>query len=65
MSETRECAECYQLIRPTEARDGIEMHDGKYEFEWVHDNGPKIGGNPYCDLSPIARPKESAVNRES
>jgi hypothetical protein len=35
---------CGQEVRETEPRDGIEMHDGEYEFRWVHEDG-----NPVCD----------------
>ena len=45
------CDNCYEPIRPTEERDGIEMHDGRYEYEYVHDDG-----NPYCDITCIATP---------
>ena len=49
---------CGELIRPTEERDGIDRHplDGKYEFEYVHDNGPDIHGNPFCDITLTATP---------
>jgi hypothetical protein len=38
------CASCGQPIRETEPRDGIEAHDGEYEFRYVHEDG-----NPVCD----------------
>ena len=45
------CVNCYEPIRPTEERDGIERHDGRYEYEYVHDDG-----NPICPIPCIATP---------
>ena len=45
------CDNCGETVRLTEARDGIEMHDGKYEFEYVHEDG-----NPFCPIPCIAWP---------
>lgn len=50
------CADCGRPIRPTEERDGIEKHDGRYEFEYVHDDG-----NPVCDGTFAARPRTTLL----
>lgn len=42
---------CGGTVRLTEDRDGIEKHDGRYEFEYVHEDG-----NPFCPIPCIAWP---------
>jgi hypothetical protein len=56
-----DCRNCGESIRPTEERDGIDRYplDGKYEFGYVHDNGPKMGGDPFCDMTLIAEPPDA------
>lgn len=55
-SDDIHCVNCDQLIRPTEDRDGIERHDGRYEYEYVHDDG-----NPICPITCIATPPGSTT----
>jgi hypothetical protein len=55
MADVGACRNCYQPIRRTEQRDDLDPPDG---FEWVHDNGPRIRGNPICDVTPIAEPED-------
>jgi hypothetical protein len=50
------CADCGQPIRPTGQHDGIGRYDGRYEFEYVHDDG-----NPICDGTFAARPRTSRL----
>lgn len=45
------CINCYEPIRLTEDRDGIEMHGGEYEYKWVHDDG-----DPICPIPCVATP---------
>lgn len=47
-----ECDYCGQPVRATEVSDGIERHDGEFEYKWVHDDG-----NPFCPIPAIASPR--------
>ena len=50
------CINCGDPIRPTGDRDGIELHDGRYEYEYVHEDG-----NPICPIPCVATPPEDTT----
>jgi len=50
------CADCGQPIRPTREDDGISQYGGRYEFDYVHEDG-----NPVCDGLFTARPRASRL----
>jgi hypothetical protein len=47
---------CGQEIRETEPRDGIEVHDGEYEFRWVHEDGNPVCGGLFTATPPGRMP---------
>lgn len=53
---------CGMPIRRREPRDGVSPLDPNFmdlrdrDYEWVHDYGPDVAGNPVCDMILIAEP---------